>query len=260
MTEHNHQDISFEEFNKLIDSSDDSGCNNCFSLNHFKHLNQAARKVAWLDYTGQEEKRIELLAKELDRLKDQPVDDNIYFLIMQAELLNTNNIDHHFTIVNAVLARAKEMVKKKMPTAWVAIRSYAWIRESNLAELPQFLDKTDDLDVWQVVMQCMSSRLLSLPDLISAQAKLYQYTSKVMEMEETPKTGVVAMNGIMALMRLGDERVVELVNRLPKRKYLTTSILDQADRLIAKLTEKRSTQYLPTLMEIKKLIEQKPAP
>ena len=160
-----YSNITFEQFNELVDNSHDDGCSHCFSFAHYRHLDKPTRKVAYYAFLGAEVERVKLLASELDRLKGEPVNDNIYFLVMQAEMLSTNDLKSYITIRDSVLARAKEMVAKKMPTAWVAVRAYAWIKETNLAVLPEFLNSTDDMDVWQVTLQCMSRHLLSLPDL-----------------------------------------------------------------------------------------------
>lgn len=251
------EDMTFEEFNKLIDESHDEGCGMCFSYHQYAHLIEASRKVAYLGEIGKEEERIQFLMDELIRLKDEPVDNNIYFLIMQCELLATKSLKAHLTIPGLVLARAKEMIDKKMPTAWVAARAYGWIKDITSAELPHLMDSTDDLAVWQVCLNCMSTHLLSLPNLIHCRQKAYLYTLRALDLmsgKDPIKAQVTASAGVQALMRLQDERALELWHKLPK-SILNKRILEQADHLIKYLTEKRSTQYVPVLMEIKQLCE-----
>lgn len=254
-----YSNITFEQYNELVDSSHDEGCSHCFSFSHYKHLDQSTRKVAYYAFLGAEAERVKLLASELKRLRDEPLNDNIYFLVMQAEMLDTNDVESYITIRDAVLARAREMVAKKMPTAWVAVRAYAWIKSTNLAVLPEFLDSTDDLDVWQVSLQCMSRHLLSLPDLFYCRDQIYKYTLKAIEMGDDIKPYVVAVNGVQALMRLLDERALELWHKLP-RHTLDRNIVEQAAQLITQLTKERQGQYIPVLMELKQLSEKTKTP
>lgn len=256
MTEHVHPDgdLSFEEFNELVDEAKDSSCSFCFSFGHYKHLNQSARMAAYLSFEDKEEERVAYLASELERLKDEPLDDNIYFLVISAELLDTNNVAHHQSITKNVLARAREMVARKMPSAWAAVRAYAWIRGSNQAVLPEFLDATDDLDVWQTVMQQASKHMLSLPDLIFCRDKVYQYTLKALKLEDPIKSYVISVNGCQALMRLLDERALEVWHKLPRRS-LERCVAETATNMIKHLQDIRQTQYVPVLMEIKDLSE-----
>jgi len=257
--EQDYSNISFEDFNKLVDDSHDDGCSHCFSFAHYKHLDQSTRKVAYFAFLGKEDERVKLLASELDRLQYRALDDNIYFLVMQAEMLDTNDLKSYITIRDLVLLRAHEMVDKNLPNAWVAIRAYAWIKDTNSSVLPDFMSRSKDLDVWQVCLQCMSSHLLSLPDLFYCRDSTYKYTVKAIEMGDAVKPYVVAANGVQALMRLSDERALELFHKLPMRS-LNRTIGEQADLLIKKLTKDRMTQYLPVLMEIKQLCEKPKAP
>ncbi len=254
-----YSNATFEDFNKLIDESHDDGCGHCFSFSHYKHLDESTRKVAYHTFLGNEVKRVKLLASELDRLKAEPINDNIYFLVMQAEELDTNDLKSYMTIRDSVLARAKEMIEKKMGTAWVAVRAYACIKGANLAVLPDFLNSTDDLDVWQVSLQCMQKSLLSLPELFHCRDQAYKFTVKAIEMDDAVKPYVVAVNGVQALMRLLDERALELWHKLP-RHSLDRTINEQADWLISQLTKERQSQYIPVLMELKQLTEKTKTP
>lgn len=253
MTDHEHIDygnITFEKFNELVDNAEDHSCGFCFSFSHYRHLTETPRKMIWLGMTNQEEARIELLANELNRLKSTPINDTIYSYILQAECIKTQNITNHTVIAQAILDRAHEMVRKQMPSAWVAVRAFGWIGNVNLSLLPEFLDETDDLTVWQVVFQCMTDWNMERVYLKYCRDKVYEYTLKAINMDYDTMPYVVSVNGIQALMRLKDDRALELFDKLPVKKSLMKNIEDQAFILIQTLKKDRQTQYVPVLMEI----------
>lgn len=146
------EELTFEKFNQLVDESHDEGCGMCFSFHHYAHLDQAARKVAYLGVAGKEEERIGALADELDRRAKDPIDDNIFFLIQESGLLSAKNPTLQERIMIQVLHRADEMLEKKMQHAWVAVRAYAWMDKYDPVLLVCFLDSTEDHIVWQVIL------------------------------------------------------------------------------------------------------------
>lgn len=247
--------MSFEEFNRHIDESHDEGCSMCFSFHHFKYLNPTNRKIAWLGWEGKEVERIQALGEELERLKNQPIDDQIHWLVIQAELLETQDLALRDRIMNRVLDRAFEMCKKKMKGAWTAVRAYAWMKDSDPTMLTAFLEETDDLDVWQVVFQCIRNdtpHYLGKHSLSLGLVKkvVYKHLDQVLKMGDDIKPYVVAVNGVQAMCALQDPRVLEMYDRLPKH-HLDRNIVERCQGLMKYLTKVNDTQFIPTLEQIK---------
>lgn len=247
--------VSFEEFNRHIDESHDEGCSMCFSFHHFKYLNPTNRKIAWLGWEGKEQERQQLLDSELERLAKEPVDDQIHWLVLQAELLETQDLALRDRIMNRVLSRAYEMTAKKMKGAWTAVRTYAWMKDSDPGALVCFLEKTDDLDVWQVVFQCIRNdtpHYLGKHSLSLSFVKkvVYQYLNQVLKMGDEVKPYVVAVNGVQAMCALQHPQVLEMFDKLPKH-HLDKNLLEHAQRQIAYLRKVGDLEFISTLEQIK---------
>jgi hypothetical protein len=256
--------LSFEEFKQHINEAEDEGCSICFSLAHYKHLNDATLKLAWLGYTDQKEEYYRYLADELERVAEQPVDDNIYFLVCGAELLDLNDYALRDRILVQVLRRAEEMVSKDMEAAWVAVRVFGWAKDTDWLMLASFLEQTNDKDVWKVVFQCLENydipfswktQTLSL----SAIKRMVRKTlDKLLEQDITDNSvsipeQVVWGNGIVAMASLQDPQVLEYVDKLPNRIWTRLKKLysEQLDRQIAYLTKKEDTAFVPILEQLK---------
>ena len=196
------EDLTFEEFNQHIDESHDDGCSMCFSFHHYAHLDQATRKVAWLRFIDKRDEYLLALMEELEIRKSFPLDDNIYFMMTGVEHLDIPDLDVRDRIMIQVLRRAYEMVKKKLPSAWVGVRAYAWMKGMDPLLLVAMLADTDDLEVWQVIFQNMN---YSVPhteksmnenslSLRTMKNMVYDYTKKVLAMGDEIEPYVVAVN------------------------------------------------------------------
>jgi hypothetical protein len=256
--------LSFEEFKKHVFETEDEGCSICFSLSHYKHLSDDSLKLAWLGYTDQKEEYYRYLVDELDRVADQPVDDNIYFLVCSAELMDLEDYALRDRILVHVLRRAEEMVSKKMESAWVAVRCFGWAKDTDYLMLASFLEQTDDKDVWKVVFQCLENydipfswktQTLSL----AAIKKLIRKTLDKVLAEDISDNRVsipeqvVAANGIVALAALQDPAAIDYVNKLPNNIWTRLKRLysEQLDGQIAYLIKKEDTAFVPILEQLK---------
>lgn len=251
------EEMTFEEFNKHIDEAHDEGYGMCFSFHHYAHLDPAARKIAYLGFADKKEEYEAALADELERREKDPLDDNIYFLVTGAELMSAKDQSVQERIMIQVLRRANEMIQKKMSAAWVAVRTYAWMDRNDPILLVGFLEGTEDLDIWQVVMGNIGwdvpRKELKLNDkslcLSYMRRKLYEYTNKAIDMGDAIKPYVVAVNGIRGMAALQDPRVVEVMDKLP-RHNLDRTIRENCEQQIAYLTKVGETEFVPVLEQL----------
>lgn len=257
------QEMTFEEFNQAIDSSHDEGCPCCFSFHHYTHLDQRARKVAHLGFIGDVPKYIEALVTELERREKDPLDDNVYWLMSGAELLDIPDYGIRDRIMVQVCRRANEMVHKKMRNAWVGVRAYAWMKNMDPIMLIGFLEDcdttVDDLRVWQVVLQSFNYDIVRKEQANAApqkslclgymRRKVHEYTLKALEFGDGTTPYVVAVNGVMAMASLKDTRVLELMDKLP-RHNLDSIIKEGAECQIKYLTKLGEIEFVPVLEQL----------
>lgn len=264
------EEMTFEEFNKHIDESHDEGCGMCFSYHHYDHLDEPTRKVAYFNFIGKFEECLQEVASELERLEKEPINDNIYFLLGQTEIALVEGIKPEPELRDRILVqlarRANEMIHKKMPAAWVAVRAYGWFPDNDPILLFSFLEECEkadwlDLDVWQVALQCITPNIPSRERKMVGQdsiclsymkRKVHDYTLKAIALGNDVKPSVIATNGIKAMASLQDPRVLETMDKFTDRSFvLDKMIADDVDHKIAYLTKIGDTAFIPTLEQLK---------
>lgn len=267
LEEHSHEIKTFEEFNKAIDESKDEGCSFCFSFHHYKHLDSATRHIAYLGYIGDDSYH-KVLTNELERLETEPMNDNIYWLISHIDPQAKLDDETLVRLQLQLIRRATEMVEKKMPAAWVAVRAFMWTDRADPLWAYGWLSDTDDLDVWQVVFQQTSwdqprrENFKSL-GLSAIRQRALEYTLKAIDMGDETKPVVVACNGLEAMASLQHPKVLEVYPKLHKHKVMSRWVIEHCDRQIAYLTKFNQLDYIPTLEKLKSLAQESknnPAP
>jgi hypothetical protein len=265
------QEMTFEEFNQAIDTSHDEGCPCCFSFHHYAHLDSATRKVAYFGFIDDKPKYIEALVTELEAREKDPIDDNIYWLMGGAELLDIPDLGVRDRIMVQVCRRANEMVQKKMRNAWVGVRAYAWMKNMDPIMLVGFLDDSligydldmavepskDVLRIWQVVLQSFNFDIVRKEKALHEKSlclaymrrKVYDYTLKALELGDESIPYVVAVNGITALASLQDSRVLGVMDKLP-RHVLDNKIKESAECQIKYLTKMGEIEFVPVLEQL----------
>lgn len=251
---------TFEDFNKAIDESHDEGCGCCFSFHHYRHLDPDTRKLAYLGFMANPTYH-QALATELEKREPLPIDDNIYWMVMcvdpQAKLEEADLIRLQIQLIR----RATEMIEKKMPAAWVAVRSYMWTERADPLWAYLWLEDTDDLEVWQVIFQCTPwdlpkrEKFKSL-GLAAIRSRAYEYAMRAIAMGDAVKPYVVAVNGVKALAALQDPRVVEVMEKLP-RHNLDRVIKEDLTTQIKYLTNDGQPDFIPTLEKVLSLCQSK---
>lgn len=259
------EEMSFEEFNKLIDESHNEGCSCCFSFHHYQHLDQSLRKIAYLGFIDSKDEYYKALADELDKREKDPIDDQIYWLVVGTEQCEVENLELRDKLMNHVLVRANEMIHKKMPTAWVVVRAYAWMKDSDPVGLVAFLDECEtvefqNLDIWKVVMgnirwdvpakeKSFARDGKSSLGLAYMRRKVYNYALKAIEMGDAVEPYVAAVNAVRGLAALQDPRVVEIMDKLP-RHNLDRSIKEDAQLQIEYLKKHNELDFIPVLEQV----------
>src|SRR5579871_461941 len=127
MTDKEQDNLMFEEFQRHVKESEEPCCGICFSFGRYKHLNEDMMRLAYTDFIDATEAHQTLLVEYLAKYKDQPLDDQIYFLICHCEFFKSDSPDILKQVLELVLARAHEAVKVQRPGAWVMVRAYGWI-------------------------------------------------------------------------------------------------------------------------------------
>jgi hypothetical protein len=259
------EEMSFEEFNKLIDESHDEGCGCCFSFHHYQPLDPTLRKIAYLGFIDSKEEYYKSILEELDKREDQEVDENIYWLVCGCEMCETDDVELRDNLMSHVMKRANEMIHKKMPTAWVAVRAYAWMKDSDPVGLLAFLDECEavefhNLDVWKVVLGNIrwdvpaKEKSFSRPgqsslSLAYMKRKAYSYALKAIELGDDVESYVAAVNAVRGLASLQDPRVVEIMDKLP-RHSLDRTIKEDALRQIEYLKKNNELDFIPVLEQV----------
>lgn len=262
MTEKQQDDLTFEEFQRHVKESEEPCCGICFSFGRYKHLGEDQMKLAYLDFVGYTDKHQDLVVELLEKYKDQPLDDQIYFLVSHCEFFKHPDPAVVDRVLELVLARAHEAVEAKRSGAWVMVRAYGWIEGFDPAKLVEFLDKTneDDLIVWQVVMQCLGNWALATklgkdhPSLQVARKKVIEYMDKTMVMQSDIHPIVVYGNGLQAMSALQDPGVLEYTKNHPKPHLLNQFLKDFIDRSIVFLT-KQNDPFVSVMIELKDIVD-----
>lgn len=271
MTDKQQDNLTFEEFQRHVKESEDPCCGICFSFGRYKRLNEDMMRLAYTDFIGNHEAHQTLVVEYLNKYKDQPLDDQIFFLICHCEFFKSDNPDVLQQVLELVLARAHEAVADKRETAWVMVRAYGWIEGFDPVKLAEFLDLTqeqpnyDHLVVWQVVMQCLGSWALVAkmgkdhPSLAVVREKVVQYMDKVVVMTDDIQPIVVYGNGLQAMSTLQDPRVIQYTKNHPKPHLLNQFLKDFIDRSITFLT-KQNDPFVSVMKELKDVVDRATAP
>src|SRR5574338_194970 len=261
MSEKELSDIkTFEEFNEAIDGCEDQGCGLCFSLSHFKHLDNATRRIAYLGFIG-DSTYDKVLADKIIESNTEPVNDNIYWLVSHLNPEAKFDDDTLVKLQLALIARASEMVEKKMSTAWVAVRAFMWTDRADPLWAYSWLSETDDLSVWQVIFQQTSwdqprrEGFKSL-GLSSIRQRAKEYTLKAIDMGTDTKSIVVACNGLEAMASLQHPDVLEVYPKLHMRRVMKLWLVEHCDKQTEYLTKFNQPDYIPTLQKLKALAQE----
>lgn len=255
--DHIHEIKTFEEFNKAIDESEDEGCSFCFSFAHYKHLDDPTRHIAYLGFIG-DSSYDKVLADEIVRLNTEQVNDNIYWLVSHLDPQAKFDDETLVKLQLALIARASEMVEKKMPAAWVAVRSFMWTDRADPLWAYGWLADTDDLDVWQVVFQQTSwdqprKENFKSMGLAAIRQRAHEYTLKAIALGDGIKPMVVASCGLRAMASLQHPKLLEVYPLLHKSKSINRFIIEHCDAQIAYLNKFNQQDYIPTLEKLKSL-------
>lgn len=266
MSDEEQESLTFEEFQRHVKESEEPCCGICFSFGRYKHLNEDMMRLAYTDFIADFEAHQTLVVEYLAKYKDQPLDDQIYFLICNCEFFRSDSPDILKQVLELVLARAHEAVGAKRRNAWVLVRAYGWIEGFDPAKLVEFLDKTQNwsndegLTIWQVVMQCLGSWALPAklgkdhPSLSVARDKVVQYMDQVAVMKDDIRPAVVYSNGLHAMAALQDSRVVDYAKNHPKPHLLNGFLGDFIARHIKFLTE-QNDPFLSVMEELKNVVD-----
>ncbi len=253
-------EMSFEDFNKQIDESHDEGCACCFSYHHYRHLDIDARRVVYLGFVDDPLYYPSVVA-ELDKRANQPIDNTIYWFLSHIHPQDKIDSELAVRLMQITLTRAHEMIEKKMATAWVIVRAYAWIKGNDPLPFVGFLQETDDLDVWQVVFQQLGWDIPQRENFKSLSLSymrktIYESALKCIEMGDDVKPYVAAANGVLALAALQDDRAIELMKKLP-RHNLDKKIKSDCESQIKYLANTNQSHFIPTLENLISLCQNK---
>jgi len=248
-------DVSFEDFNKMIDEAEDSVCGFCFSFGHYKHYSPLLRKIAWLGWTEKEEERQLAVLSELERIRNQPYSQELYSLIIQCELVKPVNGAVAGRFANVLYELSWRAITEQWANAWVTIRAYAWLPNRDNDKLLVMGLASNDISTKQVILQQSYNRNLpymeNQEDAKLLKEKLYRITCQCLDrQDEGIEVESAAHAGILAMMSYQDPRVLECIDR-EKRKILTKITRDGIDKLIKHLTDRNDLSFVPTLEKIK---------
>lgn len=93
--------------------------------------------------------------------------------------------------------------------------------------------------------------------LAAMRRKVYSFTNKAIAEGDDISSYVVAVNGIRGMCALQDERVLEVMGKLP-RHSLDRTIKENCEMQIAWLTKTGDTEFVPVLEQLMQRCQNKP--